>query len=498
MKKFRYIPLVMAALILATYAMADIIGSLPYNLTNGTTADATQVMANYQKIIDDTNANGAHNGANSDITALLGLTTPIGPTSGGTNLWYGGTSTGSANAQAVATLVPNSYTLTSGYSATFVAGFTNTGATTLALNGTTAKNIFKRTPAGISALTGGEIVAATMTMVRYDGTQYQLISDVQVPFGPLTDITSVGGAPDLGTAGSHNVNITGTTTVTAFGSSANTTFPIYNVVFASALTLTHNGTSLIIPGAANILTETGGNARVLYLGSGNWRVLDYTHGSIRPQTGQLSRVNVYTANDTWTKAANENSVLFICTGGGGAGGGTSNTAAGELSAGAGGGAGGWAQIYKTAPAATYTLTVGAGGTGVSDATGNTGGNTTVGAILTCNGGVGGARIANTAGTTTAVGGAGGTASSGDLNIVGRAGGYSWTNAAVLASAGAGASNPLGQGAVAPVTASVNNIVGAAGGTCGGGGAGSVAAFAPGTTNVGGDGGVGCVIAYSYY
>lgn len=58
--------------------------SYPYNLQNGTTADATQVMADFLQIQNDVNANAAHNGANSDITSLLGLTTPLSIAQGGT------------------------------------------------------------------------------------------------------------------------------------------------------------------------------------------------------------------------------------------------------------------------------------------------------------------------------------------------------------------------------------------------------------------------------
>jgi microcystin-dependent protein len=47
-------------------------------------ADANQVMANFYQIQNDVNTNAAHNGANSDITSLSGLTTPIPITEGGT------------------------------------------------------------------------------------------------------------------------------------------------------------------------------------------------------------------------------------------------------------------------------------------------------------------------------------------------------------------------------------------------------------------------------
>jgi len=59
-------------------------GSYPYTLTNGTSADASQVMGNFNNILDCANLNLAHNGANSDITSLGGLTTPLSTAQGGT------------------------------------------------------------------------------------------------------------------------------------------------------------------------------------------------------------------------------------------------------------------------------------------------------------------------------------------------------------------------------------------------------------------------------
>lgn len=70
----------------------------PDILTNGTPADATQVMADFYQIQNDVNANAAHNGANSDITSLTGLTTPLGTAYGGT----GGTSLSGAGIVTVA------------------------------------------------------------------------------------------------------------------------------------------------------------------------------------------------------------------------------------------------------------------------------------------------------------------------------------------------------------------------------------------------------------
>lgn len=61
-----------------------IISALPYNLTNGTTADATQVMSDLNTIVTGVNANAAANGINTDITQIAGLSTPLSVSQGGT------------------------------------------------------------------------------------------------------------------------------------------------------------------------------------------------------------------------------------------------------------------------------------------------------------------------------------------------------------------------------------------------------------------------------
>ena len=141
-------------------AQAQIIGSLPYSLTNGTTADAGQVMANYAYIISQVNANAAKAGANSNITSILGLTTPLSKGQGGSATYVGGTSTGSANAQAVATgITPAGFTLSAGNTVEFIAGYTNTGSVALGINSTPATQIYKPSASGFIPLIGGEIVA---------------------------------------------------------------------------------------------------------------------------------------------------------------------------------------------------------------------------------------------------------------------------------------------------------------------------------------------------
>lgn len=74
------------------------------------------------------------------------------------------------------------------------------------------------------------------------------------------------------------VNITGTTTITSFGTAAK---KLRFIRFAAALTLTHNGTSLILPGGANITTAAGDTCTAMSDTSGNWRVYNYQRASGR-------------------------------------------------------------------------------------------------------------------------------------------------------------------------------------------------------------------------
>jgi hypothetical protein len=189
--------------------------------------------------------------------------------------FIGGTSTGTVNAQAVAIDRPAGFAQEIGDTVTFPWGFTNTELLTLDVETIGAADVRKIGPAGPVPTTGGEAVAGNQGIVVWDGTYWVLQNPANSFGGVYTNLASAA-TTDLGTIPSRSVNVTGTTTITAFGSTASTDFPLYFLTFASALTLTHDGTALILPGAANIITAAGDSAIARYLGSGNWRVLSYT------------------------------------------------------------------------------------------------------------------------------------------------------------------------------------------------------------------------------
>lgn len=101
--------------------------------------------------------------------------------------------------------------------------------------------------------------------------------------GAWTDTASAS-TVNIGAVQSRNVNITGTTTITAFDTVASGTYR--RLKFAGALTLTHNGTSLILPGAANITTAAGDTGEFVSLGAGNWVCVDYQKATGYPVKSQ--------------------------------------------------------------------------------------------------------------------------------------------------------------------------------------------------------------------
>lgn len=80
---------------------------------------------------------------------------------------------------------------------------------------------------------------------------------------------------DIGAATSNVVAISGTTAIASLGLIA--AGARRTVQFLGSLVLTHNATSLILPGNANITTAAGDTADFLSLGGGNWICLDYTY-----------------------------------------------------------------------------------------------------------------------------------------------------------------------------------------------------------------------------
>lgn len=108
------------------------------------------------------------------------------------------------------------------------------------------------------------------------GTGAIVLSTSSINEAKGADIAS-SGTTNIGAATGNAIDVTGTTTITALGTVQAGTRRV--VRFTGALTLTHNATSLILPGGANITTANGDTATFISLGSGNWYCASYSRAS---------------------------------------------------------------------------------------------------------------------------------------------------------------------------------------------------------------------------
>jgi hypothetical protein len=204
----------------------------------------------------------------------LTYASPAG-TSGGSGgvLWYG-TATGTANAITLST--PAGFVATDGQTVGFIANATNTASATINASGYGSVLVEKNTSTGPAQLVGGEIVLGNLEFATYSASLNAFILQALLPTPGIGAQTVINAAAttDLGTIASHDVIVSGTTGITSFGSSATTQWPLYLVQFGGALTITESA-ALLTPNDANITTATGDSAWALYLGSGDWQIIQY-------------------------------------------------------------------------------------------------------------------------------------------------------------------------------------------------------------------------------
>lgn len=113
------------------------------------------------------------------------------------------------------------------------------------------------------------------------------------------------------TAAGDTVHITGTTTITSFGTSTSTNGLLRIVIFDGALTLTHNATSLILPTGANITTAAGDSAEFVCENTalGYWRCTGYQ----RKDGTALSLATIPSSTTATTQLASDNSTKIATT-----------------------------------------------------------------------------------------------------------------------------------------------------------------------------------------
>lgn len=199
---------------------------------------------------------------------------------------------------------------------------------------------------------------------------------------------------NIGAAAANYILISGVTTITAFDTVQAGTER--TLEFQGVLTLTHNATSLILPGAINITTAAGHVAIFRSEGGGNWRCISYVRGSI-PPIGLAPTVQRFTSGSgTATPSAGVVRWRVEMSGAGGGGaavsannGGSGNTTNLDVWTALGGSGG-----------------VTAGGAGGAGGTGGVNGTGTL--IDRVSGGDGGSGVVNSSATISSPGGMGGS------------------------------------------------------------------------------------------
>lgn len=137
-------------------------------------------------------------------------------------------------------------------------------------NFTTIYNDYNGNITNANIASGAAIAASKLSLATI--AQTIAMSGTAINFAKGGDIASAT-TTNIGAATGNTVHITGTTTITAFDTVQAGTWRY--LIFDGALILTHNGTSLILPTAANITTVAGDTALMMSEGSGNWRCLSY-------------------------------------------------------------------------------------------------------------------------------------------------------------------------------------------------------------------------------
>jgi len=171
-------------------------------------------------------------------------------------------------------------------------------------SGTANIEVVYGTPLAIGTPSDGTVSAVKMTagaaVANIGYTPVNKAGDTLT--GALNEASSVtlasASTVDIGAAASNTINISGTTTITALGTIA--AGAIRRLVFAGALTLTHNATSLILPSAASITTAAGDVAQMVSLGSGNWRCVNYMKANGQAVVAPAAGVTSITAGSGLT------------------------------------------------------------------------------------------------------------------------------------------------------------------------------------------------------
>lgn len=162
--------------------------------------------------------------------------------------------------------------------------------------------------ADIAVEAGDSAVFASDSLGAWRLLLYRRANDIP---GSLVEQTVASAATtDIGAVRSRRVAISGTATITSFGTAAHRL--VYGR-FTGAATLTHNGTSLALPGGKNIVAADGDRFIAASDASGNWRVYEYTRADGQPLTTALATLASASTVDLGSVHAEEISISGTTT-----------------------------------------------------------------------------------------------------------------------------------------------------------------------------------------
>jgi len=138
---------------------------------------------------------------------------------------------------------------------------------------------------------GGTEATTTEVLTGTNTTKYVSANSAAALWEQGSDVASAG-TLSLGEGGYFN--ITGTTTITDIDFATDKAGRRAWVKFAGVLTLTHNGTTLILPTGANITTAAGDTAEIISEGSDVVRIVSYQRASGAALVGSSGDITIGT------------------------------------------------------------------------------------------------------------------------------------------------------------------------------------------------------------